>query len=200
MRGLLLTLCLLPAMSWAAAGAPGGALYRYVDSRGVTVLDRQGVPPEYIGKGYQVLNQQGRVIQTVPPAPTAEELRQRQAAQARADADARLVSDYPSVAELDRARARKLAELDGLIALARNQIEALRVQQGSVQSQAADLERAGREVSPGILAQLQDVRNQRAATLQRVADLQRQRGVADQEFAALRVRLSELLGGEANGT
>jgi hypothetical protein len=36
-----------------ADDAPGIVLYRYVDSRGVTVLDRQGVPPEYVGKGYE---------------------------------------------------------------------------------------------------------------------------------------------------
>jgi hypothetical protein len=36
-------------------GRSGIVLYRYVDSRGVTVLDRQGVPPEYVGKGYEVL-------------------------------------------------------------------------------------------------------------------------------------------------
>ena len=46
---------------------PGIELYRYVDRHGVTVLDRQGVPPEYVGKGYEVLNQRGRVVQTVPP-------------------------------------------------------------------------------------------------------------------------------------
>ena len=34
--------------------------YRYVNDKGVTVLDRLGVPPEYIEKGYQVVDDQGR--------------------------------------------------------------------------------------------------------------------------------------------
>ena len=82
MRCLMALGLVLQGLSFGAQAAPGGAveLYRYVNDKGVVVLDRQGVPPQYIGKGYQVLNDQGRVIRTVPPAPTAEELRQRKAA------------------------------------------------------------------------------------------------------------------------
>ena len=69
----LLLSVLLPAL----AGA--GELYRYVNDKGVIVLDRQGVPPEYIGKGYDVLSDQGRVVRVVPPAPTAEERQRLQA-------------------------------------------------------------------------------------------------------------------------
>ncbi|MGV8455807.1 DUF4124 domain-containing protein, partial [Pseudomonas aeruginosa] len=72
---------------------------------------RQGVPPTYIGKGYQVLHDQGRVIRTVPPAPTAEELRQRKATQAQASSDAQLLRLYSSLEDVDRARERSLAEL-----------------------------------------------------------------------------------------
>ena len=78
--GFCLLLGLGGIASVQADDAPGIVLYRYVDSRGVTVLDRQGVPPEYVGKGYEVLNQRGRVVQTIPPAPSADELRDAQAA------------------------------------------------------------------------------------------------------------------------
>ncbi|VTL98770.1 Keratin type II cytoskeletal 75 [Pseudomonas aeruginosa] len=99
----------LQGLSFGVQAAPGGAveLYRYVNDKGVVVLDRQGVPPQYIGKGYQVLNDQGRVIRTVPPAPTAEELRQRKAAQAQASSDAQLLRLYSSVEDVDRARERR---------------------------------------------------------------------------------------------
>ena len=75
----LLLSVLLPAL----AGA--GELYRYVNDKGVIVLDRQGVPPEYIGKGYDVLSDQGRVVRVVPPAPTAEERQRLQAYGARCE-------------------------------------------------------------------------------------------------------------------
>ena len=86
-------------------------LYRYTDERGTTVLSRQGVPPEHIGRGYQVLNEQGRVIRVIPPAPTAEELRRMQLEKARALSDVQLLRLYSTPEDVERARQRKLAEL-----------------------------------------------------------------------------------------
>ncbi|MFS7150562.1 hypothetical protein, partial [Escherichia coli] len=88
---------------------------------------------QYIGKGYQVLNDQGRVIHTVPPAPTAEELRQRKAAQAQASSDAQLLRLYSSLEDVDRARERRLAELDGLSSVARGNLQSLKLQQANLQ-------------------------------------------------------------------
>ena len=188
----LLGLACLHAM--AGAGAPGMLLYRYTDNHGVTVLDRQGVPPEYIAKGYQVLNQQGRVVQVVPPAPSAEELRLKQLAQAKADADAQLLSTYPSLEEFDRTRARKLAEVDTMAQIAQNNINALQVQQGSVQSQAANEERAGRPVPQSMLDQLQEIRQQREGLEAKIAGYAQSRAQVEQELAGQRARLVELLG------
>ena len=52
---MLLLGVICPVMASAAE------LYRYVDERGVVVLDRHGVPPQHISRGYQVLNEQGRI-------------------------------------------------------------------------------------------------------------------------------------------
>lgn len=149
----------LQGLSFGVQAAPGGAveLYRYVNDKGVVVLDRQGVPPQYIGKGYQVLNDQGRVIRTVPPAPTAEELRQRKAAQAQASSDAQLLRLYSSVEDVDRARERRLAELDGLSSVARGNLQSLKLQQANLQGQAASQERAGRPVAQGLVDQLDEI-------------------------------------------
>ena len=107
-RCTLLCSLLLPLYGVAAE------LYRYVDDKGVTVLSRQGVPPEFIGKGYEVLNDQGRVLRVIPPAPTPEEFARMQADKARASSDAKLLRLYTNLDDVDRARERKLAELDGV--------------------------------------------------------------------------------------
>ena len=176
----------------------GMVLYRYVDSRGVTVLDRQGVPAEYAGKGYEVLNQRGRVIQTVPPAPTAEEAREAQAAaqaaKVQSDADAQLLHLYSSVTDVDRARTRKLAELDALISVAQGNIQGLTTQQGALQSQAADQERAGRQVPQSLIDQMNDVRDQQQNLKVDILRYQTARQQADAEFAQDRARLQHLLG------
>lgn len=162
MRCLMALGLVLQGLSFGAQAAPGGAveLYRYVNDKGVVVLDRQGVPPQYIGKGYQVLNDQGRVIRTVPPAPTAEELRQRKAAQAQASSDAQLLRLYSSLEDVDRARERRLAELDGLSSVARGNLQSLKLQQANLQGQAANQERAGRPVAQALVDQLDDLKQE----------------------------------------
>lgn len=183
---------LLPIVA-VAAQAPVMLLYRYVDSRGVTVLDRQGVPPEYVGKGYQVLNQSGRVVQTVPPAPTAEEIRLKQQAQVQSQADAQLLDRYPSLEELDKASARRRAEIDALIAVATANVQTLQGQQTTLQGQAAAQERAGQEVSTSMLDQLRDVQAQIIDAQARIAKLQQTRSEADAGFAQQRTQLVKLL-------
>lgn len=183
---------LLPVLA-VATQAPVMLLYRYVDSRGVTVLDRQGVPPEYVGKGYQVLNQSGRVVQTVPPAPTAEEIRLKQQAQVQSQADAQLLDRYPSLEELDKASARRRAEIDALIAVATANVQTLQGQQTALQGQAAAQERAGQEVSTSMLDQLRDVQAQIIDAQARIAKLQQTRSEADAGFAQQRTQLVKLL-------
>ena len=48
----LLTRCTLLCSLLLPLSGVAAELYRYVDDKGVTVLSRQGVPPEFIGKGY----------------------------------------------------------------------------------------------------------------------------------------------------
>lgn len=176
-----------------AAEAPEVLLYRYVDSRGITVMDRQGVPPEYAGKGYQVLNAQGRVVQVVPPAPSAEQIRQAEAAKAQAGADAQLLRQYRSVDDVERAMTRKLAEIDALIGVAQGNVQGLAAQQASLQGQAADLERSGRLVPQNLIDQMNDLRDQQNALRAEIGRYQDARQQAQADFAQLRARVSSLL-------
>ena len=187
MRCLMALGLVLQGLSFGAQAAPGGAveLYRYVNDKGVVVLDRQGVPPQYIGKGYQVLNDQGRVIRT------AEELRQRKAAQAQASSDAQLLRLYSSLEDVDRARERRLAELDGLSSVARGNLQSLKLQQANLQGQAANQERAGRPVAQALVDQLKQEEKRLQGEIGR---FQKAREEAERTYAADRARLSQLLG------
>lgn len=188
----LLCLPLQPAV--AGAKPPAMVLYRYVDSRGVKVLDSQGVPPEFAGKGYEVLNQQGRVIQVVPPAPTAEELQQKQAAEAKAAADAQLLKKYPTMADVDRAYTRSLADIDNAIGVARSNQQALQAQQDSLQGEAAQYERGGHPVPQSTLDQLKTIHAQRDALEVKIRGYQDARVKSDKDFADLKVRMAAILG------
>jgi hypothetical protein len=187
----LATGAFLPSVVRAADG-PVMQLYRYVDSRGVTVLDRQGVPPEYVAKGYEVLNAQGRVVHVVPPAPTTEQIRQAEAARTQAAADAQLMSLYGSVDDVDRLKARKLAELDALVGVVQGNIQGLAAQQRNLQGQAADQERAGRPVPQTLIDQLDDLRRQQQRLQNDIARYQADRIKAEADFATDRARVQQL--------
>ncbi|NQD78953.1 DUF4124 domain-containing protein [Pseudomonas sp. CrR14] len=169
-------------------------MYRYTNAQGVTVIDRQGVPSEFIAKGYEVLNDQGRVVRVVPPAPTPEELQKLLADRERAKSDAQLLRLYSSPEDVDRARARKLAELDGLIGVATGNLQAARLQQANLQRQAADQERAGRQVPEQLLGQIVSQRDEQVRLKQQIERHQAMRKKAESSFAADRSRIGELLG------
>lgn len=187
LRGSLLLIMLLPA--WAGASE----LYRYLSDKGVVVLDRQGVPPQYIAKGYEVLDEQGRLLRTIPPAPTAEERAQLNQAKLQASADAQLLRLYSSLEDVDRARGRKLGELDGAIAAARGNLQSLRTQQANFQSQAAEQERAGRAVPENLLVQISNLKAEQTSRLNDITRFELARKQADASFTADRERLAKLL-------
>lgn len=185
---LLLSLCCtLPVQA-------AGELYRYVNDKGVTVLDRQGVPPEFVSKGYQVLNDQGRVIQVVPPAPSPEEMQQRLQAKAQATSDAQLLRLYSSVDDVDRALKRKLGEIDGLISVVRGNLQSLKVQQDNLQSRAADMERAGRTVPDVLVGQIADLKDEQQRLEKDIQRYQDTRQQTERTFGADRARIAQLMG------
>lgn len=184
---LLICLC---APLWAGASE----LYRYTNDKGVIVLDRQGVPSQYIGQGYEVLNDQGRVVRVVPPAPTPEEVQRLLAEKAQAKTDAQLLRLYSSVGDIDRAKERKLSELDGVIGVARGNLQALGAQQANLQKQAAEHERAGRAVPQHLLTQIDNLKSEQASVAKAIVHHQQDRAQADAGFSADRARLAELLG------
>lgn len=188
MRRTLWLGLLLPL--WANAAE----MYRYTNAQGITVIDRQGVPSEFIAKGYEVLNEQGRVVRVVPPAPTAEEMQKILADRERAKSDAQLLRLYSSLEDVDRAQARKLAELDGLIGVAKGNLQSVRQQQANLQKQAADQERAGREVPKPLLDQITSQRDEQVRIKKDIDRYQAARAQAQRTFAADRLRVTELLG------
>lgn len=188
MRRTLWLSLLLPL--WASASE----LYRYTNAQGVTVIDRQGVPSEFIGKGYEVLNDQGRVVRVVPPAPTPDEMKKLLADRERAKSDAQLLRLYSSPEDVDRARTRKLSELDGLIGVANGNLQSVRQQQANLQKQAADQERAGQSVSEQLIAQINGQRDEQVRLKKEIERYQGLRKQAESSFAADRSRVGELLG------
>lgn len=171
-------------------------LYRYVNDRGVVVLDRQGVPPEFVAKGYEVLNDQGRVIQVVPPAPSPEEMQTILKERARAQSDVQLRRLYSTPADVERAKLRKLKELDGMTTIAQGNLDSLHAQQATLQSQAAAHERAGRQVPADLVGQIESLKSEQESLRRRIVRFGESRVQIIESFDADRDRLKELLARE----
>jgi hypothetical protein len=192
MAGALARITLLMGLLFPLLGN-AAEIYRYLNDKNLPVLDRQGVPPQFIYKGYEVLNDQGRVIKVVPPAPSEAERKRLAEDKARASSDAQLMRLYSTQEDIDRALKRKLDEIDGLIAIARGNKQSLHSQQVGLQGQAAELERSGREVPADMIVKIDNLKLEQA---QLDKDIERYEAVgkeAEASFAADRARLGELL-------
>jgi hypothetical protein len=177
-----------------AKAAPAAEYYRYIDDKGRVVLNRQGVPTEYISKGYEVINDKGRVIRVIPPAPSLEERKRLAEEKAKAKSDAQLLRIYSEPEDVDRARDRKLSELDGLISVAQSNLHSLRTQQANLQAQAAEFERGGRAVPEHLLVQIDNIKAEQQGVEKDIQRYQQSRSDSEASFAADRARLVELRG------
>ncbi len=158
-----LVLALISPMAFAAK------MYRFkVDGR---LILKDHVPPEYAQMGYEILSDQGYVIKRVKPAPTAEELAALKAAKAiedarierirvRREADQALLRVYSKPSDVERARQRKVDNIDGYISLQQRRIVDLTEKLERAQGRAANQERAGQDVPVEMRLEIAQLQNQ----------------------------------------
>lgn len=191
LRGLTCSVMVLSALISSASFAV--EYYRYTDERGITVINRQGVPPHLIGKGYEVLSEQGRVIRLVPRAPTPEEYRMLQEEKEQARKDRQLLLLYTRLEDIDRARERKVSDLDGQISIAQGNLLSVNSLQAEFREQAANQERAGRSVSPQLLRQIEQTSIDQQRLNKQISGYLRSKKHIESTYQQDRARLAELL-------
>ena len=168
-----------------AAGAQA-TMYRYTDENGRLVVSNT-IPQEATKRGYDILSNNGRVVETVAPAPTAEEIAAREAEKERQkqleiqqEQDRLLLKRFSHPDQAVRAMHRKIRELEGIIQLKRGNISVISSQLDSEQSRAADMERAGRDIPETTLekirrleAQIRDIEREISAQRQDIGKMKR---------------------------
>jgi len=185
---LFLSFCLLTPCSRAD-------VYRYTDEQGAVVLNRQGVPPQHVGKGYQVLNEQGRVIKVVPPAPTAEEIQQKKAEQARQEMDKRLLRLYANFDDFHRARQKKLRDFDSLIESTQSQLPLLSKKLDELYEKIDASRRIrGAVQNPEWVEEVKWIKAEQRRLHRQITEYRAQRHKAEEEFEQEQTRLVELFG------
>lgn len=160
-------------------------MYRYVDKSGQMVISNT-VPQEASTRGYDILNDQGRVVETVAPAPTAADLAERaaskereQKAQQQRRADAKLLRRYSHPDDAVRAMHRKLNEMQSLSQLKQGNISVIVNQLDEEQSRAADMERSGRDIPEATLNKIDRLQSQ-------VRDIEREIAIQKSDVETVR--------------
>lgn len=179
-------------------------LYKYVNEDGVTVLDSH-VPARYVKNGYSILSMDGRVLEVVPRALSDREIEERDSelAEQRTKekfereqkiADQNLMRIYGGPEDVVRARDTKLASIEGFINTSRGNLARLESQKRTLESQLADIERAGGTISKERLVQVRSVemriRNNEAEIEEKMAEMDQLRA----DFTADLKRVRELYG------
>ena len=146
-------IALFVAMLLVSLSTQADNLYRYKNDVGGTVVDWR-VPPEFAGRGYEVLNAQGQVVEVVPRQLSSGELQnkdlvkrlQQEAKLERARLakwDKFLLLRYSTVEDIDAARDRALRDLKIRLSILASNQRTARNRLESVLARVADMERRG---------------------------------------------------------
>lgn len=180
---LLILVAASPVSVWAAEAGSAKVFYRFKNAEGVTVMS-SAVTAEAIANGYEEVTAHGTVLRRVERAPTPEELKDRSSRRAQQLREAEqkkydesLLLRYSTVADIESARDRTLADFDNRISILRGNILANKQQVERELARAADIERAGRplpdKLLKGIDALKQDIADNEALIVEREQEKQR---------------------------
>jgi hypothetical protein len=158
--------------------------YRYKNSQGQIILVDQ-LTPEAISAGYEVINEEGKLVQTVPPAKTLGELeqekqrqlelkRKKREEQRQLRRDAELLRLFGSVDDIMRARDAALLGVEQRAELNNNDQRLLTAALEDLQRRAADYERLGQPVPKALQDNIREQQKQ-------IADRERNKLVIEEE-------------------
>jgi len=199
-RGTLLS-CMLLSGVLAAELLAGGFNYRYRDDAGNLRIS-YSVPPEFVGNGYEVLDDRGMVVDVVLPQSVLDERAGKMLAEAKrrhqqelqSRKDEALLRFYSSAEDVERVRERKLGEFDTFVEIQKSNILTNRKRLAELQSQAADIELSGQKVPEKILNTLDTLEQKIGDAIQSIELKNQEKKRVWLAFELDIERLSELLG------
>jgi len=196
MRQILTLPSAVLCLSLCLTVTPGFAdIYRYTDERGTVVLSRQGVPPQYIDNGYQVLNDAGRLIKDVPRALTPEEIAKQQTENKRRELDACLLRLYSTQNDIIRAKQSKLREFDNLIENTQKQLSPVSEKLAYLYEKLTVIRQDRQAADDAQLSlDINRLKTEQRRLQSLIVSYREQRRQAEAEFDKEQARLSELLG------
>jgi len=190
-----------------SAPATAGQLYRYKNEQGNAVLNHT-IPAEFVSKGYDILNEKGRLLKTVPPALTTQEIRVRDAAreqeklrliakQKQDIIDHELKQLYSHPNDAVRILQRRVLDIHSVIQIKTRQIENNKKQILSEESAAAQRQRKGLNVTDKMLGKIDAFKKDITHAKADMEELTSELSKVQKEFDAKIKRLEVITGKEA---
>lgn len=190
------------------AAAESKKLVCWTDEKGVRACGNS-VPPQYAKGQRQVLDAQGRVVDTQARQKTPEEIaeaerlarieaEEQKRREAQAKYDAFLLDTYNSLGQLQRARDDRLITLDGRLQLARKALVDNETALASLRERERKAAESGKP-DPKLKKQVQEFEASRLSTQKSIATLERDRGDTCSKFSADMQRFRELRSGGSGG-
>ncbi len=183
------------ALLCASASTSAGPLYRWVDDEG-KVHYGDAIPPQYVQKGYRVVSEQGITVYTIKPAselpPPEPEEEKEEAPPPLTPFERGLLATYIDSSEIEEAKQKKLADIDTITQLTRENIQLLEQQFHQLTKEAGDFERRGREVPEVLRQDIATIREKITDLEQTIERYKQQRVEAIEEFEALKRRFEAL--------
>ncbi len=161
-------------------------LYRYQDNAGLQVTS-DTLSPEAAINGYEVINEQGRVLRISKPQRLPIQSSQQ------SEQDQYLLSSFSSVDEISVLKNRKLRLLARDIQHLQNNIKGLVAREGLILQEAVNMEMAGELVSQSILDRLAQVQKSRREIQQLLEDREEDRRSTNARYLFFEQRFAELL-------
>lgn len=174
-------LCVLFSCLFVSSLHANPVFYRYKNAQGQLVLT-QTLPAEFADKGYDVLNEKGRVTKTIPPALTPEEIKKRDEKleqerlaliekKKQAERDEELKQLFSEPNDAVRVLNRNFQDIQSVVEIKRSNMLSLKSQIIDEESRAADRQRKGYSVGEDTLAKLSSLKKDVENTQKDIAEL-----------------------------
>jgi len=182
--------------------ALGKNFYRYKDSNGRLIV-KDYLPAEAVTVGYEVINEEGRVLEEVPPALTSEEEEAERIKQQQLEAlqkkqkeerrrDILLMRQYKTIEDIQRTEKNQTAALRANIDLLDGHNANLSKKLEELQTRAANFERQGKSVPHNTLQEIDATKSQIASNNSSIIRYEDKIKSIEQQFQSDLVRFKEL--------
>jgi len=196
---LILIVFSLAILSCISTPIFAGQLYRYKNAQGNQVLN-QSVPAEFVSQGYDILNEQGRVIKVIAPALSAEEISLRDAAIAREELrliekqkqdviDQELKQLYSHPNDGVRVLKRRIQDINDVVQIKNSKISSIRNVILQEEATAAERQRKGLNVQDVILTKIENLKKEIEHTKADISELNQESDKVFREFDVIIRRL-----------